>query len=584
MASTRVWVGLALAVSVNAQRTLPANAVTARENPGIAMSSSRQIPPIVDGQFVRRQGALLTLNGLPFRFHGNNVYYNQADVAYGRIATVEETYDKMASLGLTVVRANAHNDHPAALDPAAIQSAPGVHNETNLVALDRSIALAKSRNLRLILKFTNNWDAYGGIRRYVAWHLGRTPTQSESALFYTEPRIKDWYRNYVRTVIDRRNTITGLTYRNEPAILAWELGNELRNPGNANALLAWTAEMAAFIKQLDANHLIADGGEGFDDDPSLYPGLSNRYTVSGSDGCSFHRLAQIPELDLLSYHLYPTNWRMNDTADAALYIRRHEEIARQHGKVAYLGEYGKTGPDPARAAIFQRWLQTATNDHASSGVMLWHLINDAKTDSENYQLYCPQHADSCAAIRQSAEALAAAPVVTNAASYQPLTLAPASIATLFGANLANTQLTLTDAANRAHPITQSFFNDTQINFQIPEAAQPGSAILRVVRNGETQSSAAMQLAKTAPGIFGNGPQEASPAGILTLYATGLRAHEEITATLNSQPVEILYAGPQNQYPGLDQINLRLPEALPANPILQITVDGVPANPVPLTVR
>ena len=584
MASTRVWVGLVLAVSVNAQRTLPANAVTARENPGIAMTSSRQLPPINDGEFVRRQGALLTLNGLPFRFHGNNVYYNQADVAYGRIAGVEETFDKMVSLGLTVVRANAHNDHPPAQDPAAIQSAPGVYNEANLVALDRSIALAKSRNLRLILKFTNNWDAYGGIRRYVAWHLGRTPTQSESALFYTEPRIKEWYRNYVRTIIDRRNTITGVTYRNEPAILAWELGNELRNPGSANALLAWTAEMAAFIKQLDANHLIADGGEGFDDDPSLYPGISNRYTVSGSDGCSFHRLAQIPELDLLSYHLYPTNWRMNDDADTVLYIRRHEEIARQNGKVAYLGEYGKTGADPARAAIFQRWLQAATNDHASSGVMLWHLISDAKTDSEGYQLYCPQHADSCTAIRQSAEALAAAPVVTNAASFQPITLAPASIATLFGPNLANTQLTLTDSANRAHPITQSFANDTQINFLIPENAQTGPAILRVTRNGQTQSSAAMRLSKTAPGIFVNGPQPATPTGIVTLYATGLRALETITATVNNEPVEILYAGPQNQYPGLDQINLRLPPNLPAAPTLQITVDGLPANPVQLTVR
>ena len=54
--------------------------------------------------------------------------------------------------------------------------------------------------------------------------------------------------------------------------------------------------MAAFIRQLDANHLIADGGEGFDDDPSLYPGISNRYTVSGSEGFSFHRGKLVGEI------------------------------------------------------------------------------------------------------------------------------------------------------------------------------------------------------------------------------------------------------------------------------------------------
>jgi mannan endo-1,4-beta-mannosidase len=350
--------------------------------------------PINDGEFVRRQGGILTLNGRPYRFHGNNIYFNQAAIAYGNIAAVEEVLEKMLALGLTVIRGNAHNDHDPAHDPAAIQIEPGVYNEANLVALDQSVAIAKSRNIRLILKFTNYWEAYGGIRRYVEWHLNRKPTQKESGLFYTEPRVRNWFQDYIRTIIDRINTVTGITYRNEPAILAWELGNELRNPGDADALVNWTAEMAAYIRQLDNNHLIADGGEGFDDDRSLYKGLGNRYTVSGADGCSYHRLAQIPELDMLSYHLYPTNWEMNDGPDAALYIRRHEEIARDAGKVAYMGEYGKPAPDAERAAIFEQWIQAAS-EQASAGIVLWHLIDNARTDGEGYQVYYPQDAETC---------------------------------------------------------------------------------------------------------------------------------------------------------------------------------------------
>ena len=112
---------------------------------------------------------------------------------------------------------------------------------------------------------------YGGIRRYVAWQLGRVPVQSEWGLFYTSDTIKTWFKNYVRMIIERTNTVTGIAYRDEPAILAWELGNELRNPsvGGADALVQWTGEMATYIKQLDANHLVADGGEGFDDDAEL---------------------------------------------------------------------------------------------------------------------------------------------------------------------------------------------------------------------------------------------------------------------------------------------------------------------------
>lgn len=358
--------------------------------------------------FVRREGASLVLNGLPYRFHGNNVYFNQAAIAYGNTAAYEEVLDKMLSLGLTVVRGNAHNDHDPAHDPAAIQIEPGVYNEANLVALDQSIAIAKSRNIRLILKFTNYWEAYGGIRRYVEWHLNRKPTPKESRLFYTEPRIKNWFRGYVRTIVDRINTVTGITYRNEPAILAWELGNELRNPGDADALVNWCAEMAAYIKQLDSNHLIADGGEGFDDDRGLYSGLSNRHTVNGADGCSYHRLAQIPALDMLSYHLYPTNWQMNDGPDAALYIRRHEEIARQAGKVAYMGEYGKPAADAERAAIFEQWIKAA-NEQASAGITLWHLIDNARTDNEGYQVYYPQDTETCNILRAANPPQTAAP-------------------------------------------------------------------------------------------------------------------------------------------------------------------------------
>ena len=46
--------------------------------------------------FVRRTGSTLTIDGLPYRFHGNNVYFNQSQIAYGNAAAVEEVYDNLS--------------------------------------------------------------------------------------------------------------------------------------------------------------------------------------------------------------------------------------------------------------------------------------------------------------------------------------------------------------------------------------------------------------------------------------------------------------------------------------------------------
>ena len=372
-----VLAGLLFTAPLLAQRTVPdwrdAVRLTAPRAATSQAVVNPALPEIRSGQFVRRLGNTLMLGDRPFRFNGNNTYYLQAEIAYRREAGVEETLDKMAELGMSVTRANAHNDHPPAQDPAVIQTDPGVYRETSLVALDRSIDEARKRNIRMALKLTNNWEAYGGIRRYVGWKLGRLPMASEYSQFYSDGTIRQWFKDYTRTILERRNTVTGVLYKDEPAILAWELGNELRNPapGNASVLIEWMTEMASFIKSVDPNHLVADGGEGFDDDPSLYRGLSNTYPVNGREGCSYHRMVEIPDIDMVSYHLYASSWGLNDSTDVTIWIRRHEEIARAANKVAYFGEYGRrannqspagcsAGPgrafDPDRARIFTAWL------------------------------------------------------------------------------------------------------------------------------------------------------------------------------------------------------------------------------------
>lgn len=76
---------------------------------------------------------------------------------------------------------------------------------------------------------------------------------------------------------------------------------------------------------------------------------------------------------------------------------------------------------------------------------------------------------------------------------------------------------------------------------------------------------------------------------LVLFGTGWRNRTSLAnvrVTIGGTEVEALYAGPQLQHPGLDQINLRLPRALAGRGEVEVAVrvDGSAANPVNLNIR
>jgi mannan endo-1,4-beta-mannosidase len=333
--------------------------------------------------FVTRQGAALMNDGQPFRAVGANLYYLQQMWAYGArpggepfAAQARDALDAAVCLGLTAVRAVGFNDGDD--EASAIRRRPGVFDEAGLRALDRTVAEAKARGLRLILPLTNNWPAYGGLAAYATWE-GKDPTTA-SEDFFGDPKAMGFWKAYVSLLLARVNTITGIAYRDEPAILAWEIGNELRCRGcrGTTRYVDTIAELARHLRLQGPRQLIGDGGEGHDDDPGLYAGLSNAYTVRGDEGASFSKLAAVPELDLVSYHFYPGAGKTGLDAgdDARLWIRRHEEIARAAGKVAYLGEFGHDLPperDEERAAVFHHWLGDV--DRAAGALaILWQLV------------------------------------------------------------------------------------------------------------------------------------------------------------------------------------------------------------------
>lgn len=121
-----------------------------------------------------------------------------------------------------------------ALDPAG--SGAIVYNDTNLAQLDFVVATAASYGIRLIMTLTNNWRDFGGMDQYVRWEqlVDPTYTGANHDDFYVSPWQRAAYKAWVSRLLNRVNTLTGVAYKDDPAVLAWELGNEFRCQGSGD--------------------------------------------------------------------------------------------------------------------------------------------------------------------------------------------------------------------------------------------------------------------------------------------------------------------------------------------------------------
>jgi uncharacterized protein (TIGR03437 family) len=108
----------------------------------------------------------------------------------------------------------------------------------------------------------------------------------------------------------------------------------------------------------------------------------------------------------------------------------------------------------------------------------------------------------------------------------------------------------------------------------------------------SQSSQLVFQCGTTPGSCVSAPIDLGPEteqAILMLFGTGIRARSTlagVTATIGGTAAEVQYAGPQGDYVGLDQVNVRVPRSLAGRGDVDIvlTVDGKTANVVTVNIQ
>lgn len=365
--------------------------------------------------FVQTRGAKFVIDGKPFRFVGANVavMYRNEDRA-----RMPETLRVAAGDGIRVVRVWAYGeggeDSPIKSVGGDREDWPRQHpfrfkpdewNEEAFVHLDKVIAEAARNKLYVQLCLVNWWRDTGGVTQYLRW-AGIADAADDkqpfginverAMLFYTNAETRRMYRQHIEKIVTRRNTVTGVLYKDDPTIMGYELMNEAQAAtGRRHERRAWVEEMSAYIRSLDPDHLITPGTWGY------------RSAWERREWLAEHRL---PNVDFVDVHNYPRDDLDSyvDSPDALReFMANRVAAAYSLGKPLIFGEFGM-GPEGYQGHSAAEWYRAYVEGAArtgASGAMFWILTPDPKRGyGVNYTM--PRDDGVRAEVRRGAELMA----------------------------------------------------------------------------------------------------------------------------------------------------------------------------------
>ncbi len=315
--------------------------------------------------FVTRSGSSLLLDGKPFRYSGPNIEWLGVE-AYGphdpegpRYPSrfeIDDALDTAKQMGARVVRSQTMGDSVAC--DLCIEPEQGVFNPKAFDSIDYAIKAAHDRGLRLIITMVGDCAtcSFGAVGKYLEWNHEPNPTG-----FFTNPKVIAAVEKHIQAVLTHRNALTGIEYKDDPTILAWENCNMcgliavLLSPSkDTSSLLPWVDAIGKFIKSIDSRHLYLDTTGLF------------RYDKRALD-------TQTP--DLITFEYYP-HWDAllgsGEKTTAQTFTRDAAEVS-QHGKVFIVNEFGWDVTNWPTRDDFQNVLHTLETDPQIWGDGYWAL-------------------------------------------------------------------------------------------------------------------------------------------------------------------------------------------------------------------
>jgi len=343
----------------------------------IVVVFGQQLSQSVDqrSEFVTRSGSSLELSGKPFRYSGPNIEWLGLE-AYGphdplgpRYPThfeVDDALDTAKEMGARVVRSQTLGDSVGC--DLCLEPRRGVFNPDAFNSIDYVIKAAHDRGIRLIVTLAGDCAtcALSGPGMYLEW-----THQRDFKAFFTDPTVIAAFEKHIAAVLNHKNALTGVQYKDDPTILAWEncnmcgLGVIWTSPSRDLApYIPWVDIIGKFIKSVDARHLYLDTTGFF------------RYDKSALD-------TKTP--DLITFEYYPHWDALVSTGQktTAQTFSQDAAAVTGHGKAYIINEFGWDVTNwPTRDGL-QAVLHTMETDPNISGDGYWAL--QAHADNFGWQ-------------------------------------------------------------------------------------------------------------------------------------------------------------------------------------------------------
>ena len=222
-------------------------------------------------------------------------------------------------------------------------------------------ALADKHGMKLIV---------GLITGHMSYRTYAPPAFLGKALL-SDPTVIKWQRRFVKYFVSR--------FKNQPSIVGWDLGNEVKNmPGltsNPDSFYLWASVICDAIRTSDPTRPVVSGLDNF----FIENGHVNLKTIS--ELCDIHTVHP--------YNIFstPTSPLTSERPllDIAYKCRICEDIggvptfAQEFGAIGYMNCSKKTEADFYRASLF------TTLAHGGHGVMWWCAFDQGHHDFAPYR-------------------------------------------------------------------------------------------------------------------------------------------------------------------------------------------------------
>lgn len=306
---------------------------------------------------------------------------------YSRLVT---ELDQMAAKGVNHLRIMAASEgaptpQPFRMNPALLE-APGKYNEKIFQGLDICLDEMSKRGIRATMTLGNEWQWSGGFAQFVSWARNNTPIPYPSSwnlsappqretprtgwgnytvqgidaapynqftgfanLIYNNTQAEEWYKDHIKTVMSRRNTVNGRLYIQDATIMTWQLANEPQaqaalgyegpynmylKPNPDDLLFPWVDRISTYIRSLAPKQLISVGLE------------------SKQGEYYFKKVHNFSTVDYTTTHCWVQNWGIYDMYNssaanlqkaqdfAVAFVKNSSQWSTDIGKPIFLEEFG----------------------------------------------------------------------------------------------------------------------------------------------------------------------------------------------------------------------------------------------------